>query len=834
MQQELKVRLYLNYKNITLMITAFSVFIMLLIMVKSLLLKIIFSILYTLAVILELHILYNYTKMEKYKMSFRRENYSLINLIAFCFGLLSSFIIIYFPARSELFISLNFIEILRCISAFYLLSFFPGWVLLNIFSIKKNISIIERITLTLALSYVINVIFGLLMYKMFNLSNKTYLFMLWIFVFLCFILQHIFKDLKENSSSLKDKEKSKNNYIVINPIYLASLNLICLMFLLSAYLIVLTAEPTGYSVSGDVARYFSTVHDFLNYRIDENQDFRFAEKYYWFQIFIGVASILTGLHPFYVFVTMQFLIILFPLSLYILLSSVFKNKKISILGTMLICSAEGLSSIGILKLWAKYFNEDIFSALVTLRLKTQNWPWLSVHFFIAATMDWSLLFLCLNYLYHFVKNIDGYSFFIGTLLLVASFFTHNIVSYLIAFSLLFFYVLRDFKYLLRAIVIFTTVIIISLLFDILSFHIFIKTLLLFKQNLNVILSERKSMIILILFISLFISFMKYINAIKAKKVMLFLESKRILFALLSFVIIAMLTISSIVIIFNSFDYIDIRNEIIFPWYIYLLRFTPFLQLLPLFIYVMPKILCSKRYDVWFMISWIFSSFLLVVILSKYPLSEAQVIGNRICMALQIPIGALSVLGLCIFLESIYIIGKKKQIAMKLYILFRYLLIYCLFIIFGFAFLSRIYSIEIFYYANTWPVPFEKKDFYEFLIKLPPNSTILTYSYARYLEITSLVPLKVYAYYQYYLEGEQYVSEIVRPIFEANSTKDVLNTLSRLGITHIIINKYYCQSELLNKFQNHPLLYALKYFPKVFENSFYVVYEVKLNNVKSNN
>ena len=200
-------------------------------------------------------------------------------------------------ATWELFASLDPFEVLRVGSGFFVLLLFPGYVALRAFARLRLNNFLEKICLCLILSYIASTMVGLLLSQTIGLTSLNYLVAIWVFALTCEVLHNAFKRKGDDFHATPYK---------LTTIHICLIILICLILFFSTYLITLSANPTGYSLGGDIADYVSVTNSFLH-------GGEINVPYFWFQTFMGVASTTTGLDPLHAFVGMQFLIILFRL-----------------------------------------------------------------------------------------------------------------------------------------------------------------------------------------------------------------------------------------------------------------------------------------------------------------------------------------------------------------------------------------------------------------------------------------------------------------------------------------------------------------------------------------
>jgi hypothetical protein len=755
---------------------------------------------------------------ESYKLMVQ----SHVSWVIYGVAIVSSLAMLYIPVTKYnlndswiFFASLNLSEIIKVALGYYILTIFPGYVAYRVFAQNKLTNRFEKLSLVLALSYIIGIVFGLSLSYSVGLTLETYLCALWAFALACEALRYTFK----RKYAIPTPQPAQNNFLKTSLIIST-----CLILIFSAYVITLSADPADLALGGDIADYISGSNTFMGGR-------QLDSSYIWFQIFIGIASVLTGLHPLHAFVGLQFLIVLFPLSFYTLLVRIFKNDKLATIGTVVTTITCGLSSIGIFGLFPAYNDQSVLSALWTLRTKTQNWPWLSNHFFIIATMDWSLLLLGFGFVYSFIEGKQSSrlsNLVLGSLFLASTFFTHSVLSIVIFLLTLFIFSVLDYKYLRRATLFFIITLLAIIIFDALSGNIFINTLTNYYLHYQVFFASSSLFpyqwgIITFLILSLSLLLTPIVARLIRKRIGLVKNSRLFSMQSISFIcaMIALLfSIVSIAMIATHFNDLNYSEETIFPWYIYVVRFSPLLQLAILSIPIVLKRNNEKRLGAWLMVAWGVSAILVIGLNVLFPQFITPLLVNRVLMSTYLPLGALSALTF-VSLNIIELPKVRFRFSgnhVKVHI--KKISICLLAVLLGFSFLSYAYSIELFYQGNMLgSMSNEEKNLYGYLEKLPPEKTFLTYSYSSYKRISSLDMHKTYAYYQY----GTFVSWPTEILFKTSSLDVVYYFLYKLGITNIVLTKQ--DSATLLKMEKSMLVFMLNFFPMVFNNSFANVYSI---------
>lgn len=747
------------------------------------------------------------------------------NWIIYCAAFVSSVSLLFFPAANSslsnawmLFASLSISEVIRVASGCFILAIFPGYIACRAFAGNRFHNAFEKVALVIALSYVISVVIGLSLTRTCGLTLGNYLLTLWVFVLACEALSGT---LRHKCNSLPIENASDN--IKASLIIFA-----CLVLVISSYIITLSADPRGLSLSGDITNYVSDSTAFL-------RGLPIESPYSWFQVFIGIGSLLTGLHPIYAFVSIQFLMVLFPLSFFTLMVRIFRDNKLASVGTVIAAVTGGLSSLGILNLFQAYTSGNVVDALWTLRTKTQNWPWLSNHFFIVGTMDWSLLMLGLGHIYRFItrKRVgQTRDLVFGSLFLASTYFTHSIIGIIIFLPTIFFFSIFGHKYLRRAILCFLSIFLVTIIFDAISYNTFVDAIANFYLHYEVFFAGSLSfpyqwgfiaILVLLPLLSLAPRMVRIAKSrIEHKEFDTELSMKVLSYTCI--VVALVLFILSLVMVFIHFGDLNMPDETIFPWFIYVLRFSPLLQLAVLSIPIMMRMENEKRQGAIFMMSWTISAVVLVGSLNfLFPSFATPLLVNRVLMSIYLPLGGLAALTL-IYLANV----KLPKVRLKVGSLFngyhrvyiKDIMVYVMIGTLGFSFLSYAYTIEIFYQGDlSSSMSNEEKDLYNYLGRLRLNKTYLTISYSSYRRISALTMHKTYAYYQY----GTFTSWPIEILFRTSSAEIASYFLYKLGITHIVLTQE--DSNEISKNSSSSLVLMLNFFPISFNNSFATVYTV---------
>jgi len=272
---------------------------------------------------------------------------NVFHIIPYLMGVLASFFVLFVPdpcikinvepwGIANSFSSLNVFQMLRVLSAYYLVGFFPGFVICSSFLDSKEFDYVEKLGLMLALSFCFTVLTGLLLLYIKIFSISLYLLILWSLVI---FLRRIFCRYKTKT------ENSKVNLIHTSRIRftigLSQLTpfIVGVIIVALSYFLVL---HSGKRITVDVMEETFYAHLLVNY----SPAFIRAAKYIGLATYLWVTKTMTGLPIAYAYVGIQFTHLLFPISVYTLVSSLFPNKKrIAAMATIFIFFGSGLTGL---------------------------------------------------------------------------------------------------------------------------------------------------------------------------------------------------------------------------------------------------------------------------------------------------------------------------------------------------------------------------------------------------------------------------------------------------------------------------------------------------------
>jgi hypothetical protein len=358
-------------------------------------------------------------------------------LYVYMSGLLSALCILFLPpfdappTSQPLYVVFKAIPItsfIRVIAGYFLLGAFPGLMLLDTLLSKHKFDVVEKIGLTLALSYAFNTFIGasLIAISLEFLNSLTFItVLLGSLALMRFIRVTLFKT---DDSKVKGEEV-EGVHLIGKPTKMILL-FSSLLLILSSYTLVFSSDVRDIALSGDITRYIS---------LSNEQKLGYTPLYLTdrplLYVFILAASTLTGLHTFYAYTGLQFYLILFPTSFYILLKALFpNNEKIPPIGAFLSSATSGLGAIGLWDFYMKYRQSDLLGRYQALLDAWAKAPLSHTPYqFYVMPFAYSILFLSLAYLYRSIHPMNGKTEIsdIGLCGLLASTlpFTHSIFEF---------------------------------------------------------------------------------------------------------------------------------------------------------------------------------------------------------------------------------------------------------------------------------------------------------------------------------------------------------------------------------------------------------------------
>jgi len=323
------------------------------------------------------------------------------------------------------FLSVAPLSYLRIISAFFLTGFFPGILVYFVFFKDYDFNVVEKIGLVILISYCFSMISGLLLGLFQVFSTVSYVLAFWLFAIAMLGYRQI--KLRRNKTDLPVKIAS----------FSFDLNLIALAFAaialaIFAYIQVLASAPMSGIVGGDVLDYMVSANRFMW------SDVFGWSQYVWSNNFYLLISNLAGLPMHFVYVGLQFYLIIPIGAFYFLVRTIFPGyKKIAAMATMLCFFAAGVTS------WLLFTSQ--LHLIPTIASSSDLFqytgaPGITPFALSPWIFDFGFLFFALAFVYRgvFKKERKLVNYFLPAVFVVAAYFSHNFnIIFVFLFSLVF-------------------------------------------------------------------------------------------------------------------------------------------------------------------------------------------------------------------------------------------------------------------------------------------------------------------------------------------------------------------------------------------------------------
>jgi hypothetical protein len=341
-----------------------------------------------------------------------------------------------FPIYSEgiykSFISLSPVLILRVIFGYFIVTFFPGKILFDAFLRDRySFNAFEKFGFSTVVSYVISTVVGLALLQFTGSINPIFfLFLIWLVLLpaiaYMYVRRHFFR-----------RDNSSDAYSTINYSKLGIVLSLVAVLLFSSYMIHMFSQPMTGIYSGDVNDYFDMANQYVNLG-------SMHASYLWFQVYLKISSIMTGLPLIYTFAGMQFLVLLPSIAFYMFIKTLFpkysKTPEVTaglILVQGLVALPTAIMAMISPQLYNQYISGNTLSLLngYVIGIGSQTATWISV---FANLLEISIAALAFVFLYRYLRTKNYrekiVDMFLGVLFLNVTLFTHGIFL----FSILFF------------------------------------------------------------------------------------------------------------------------------------------------------------------------------------------------------------------------------------------------------------------------------------------------------------------------------------------------------------------------------------------------------------
>jgi len=720
------------------------------------------------------------------------------------------------------FFSLPPLLLMKVVLGFFLLSAFPGYIVCKNF-FKEGLSSFEGFGLILALSYCVNAIIGVIIWRAgLPLSSKVVITFIWFFVLVTEILGRLWRK-GRTQISLTKSSLTIEEFLLL---FLTSLTL-----LLASYSAVLFPGPMSVPTGGDVTRYMIWTNEFLNFDNARDRPWLFS--------YITVGHYVTGLPVMYVYNAMQYMVLLVPASIYLFMKKMFPQKrKAAAIAVLMITIMGGMASLPFLMYLLRFplLLDEYLGGSIRLTMNTFFKIGVSnsgVYILQARTLEFGLYLYAISFLYGYLSEPGEEKrlrdLFLGALFLTAGAMTHSFFLLLCFIGTVVIYSLVNNLHKQRFIIMISVITLFLFIFEVISGFPIINRFIVFYVETVYFSSSLKgrmgSAYLIFFIISLctyfFLLFRKEIGRIlfKDKYTRFSYRVKEMSQALH----INILNITykywfwSILFLFTIFlpayiCYLNIDNINIYmkytsqiyirPWYLWALYFGPALFVI---IGTLPQILKYNRLAMKFVWSWVFSLlglslvfYLLHLIIPLSVWSKPAVVVERYLQGIIYPLSCLFALGMDYAFKQ----GTEGRLLVKIKIFKRLLnfsmdkkkaVIYTfssfLILSLAFSFLSFVYVYESYYSdaKNKGPIlSSSEAEALEWMYNhLPNNSTIIALSGDSYRKLCIILSNEVLPLF---IDTEGASGSWPRNIImKSQLPESVLYSLHQFKATHIFVS-----------------------------------------------
>jgi hypothetical protein len=439
---------------------------------------------------------------------------------------------------------------------------------------------VQKVCLTLALSYCFTIIDGLVLLMTIGLTVLAFVSSIWVLVLLTeFAHRYAMRNCEAIGDAGSVRESGKYSSLLM----LAT----SFILLFSSYAMVFVTGPLSGVLSGDIPRYAMYANEFLNYSST-------IEPYVWFQAYLWVTSRLTGLPFLYSYVFMQFYNILLPLSVFVLVKTVSpESRKAAPIAFFAVALVQGMTALGFWwtlrnpDLSSGYFGGNTFDVLnehLFKRIGSGNLP---VFIFSAATIEISMFLLALCFVYRLLGSKENRTppIILSTLFICVAIFTHSVMLPLCFIVVVCFLAIpqRQYKSLLEVVLLLVALL---LLFDILSDFwlsaLILGNLLIIASSFNATSLAIMSLGVIAILLTLGLVRVRKIRAfpmarilksckLRVSRLLQRRNAKKFLLILASVIFVA-----SVYFCFANYDNTDVTRAwygpYLYPWYVFLFKY----------------------------------------------------------------------------------------------------------------------------------------------------------------------------------------------------------------------------------------------------------------------
>jgi hypothetical protein len=319
------------------------------------------------------------------------------------------------------YLSLAPISVMKLVSGLFLLSVFPGYAVCKTFFKSESFAWFEKFGLAMAFSFCVNVVIGLLFVGLnLPLSSFGLIFSMWMFVLAVEVIGRF--------SKAEFVKKPITSASLIESILVV---LVFLVLLLGVYSITLSSGPVSGLTGGDVTDYFVLSNRFVY--------LNFSDSYAWLKLYLLFGSSVTGFPVAFVYPALQYMILLVPISIYVLLKRLFPQREIAAIGALFVSLMQGLSTLPFLTnlisspaLSNDYFNNGAILQTMSNLIFSVDVANSNTYALWVSTIETGLFIFALLFLFKYIsadKRSLNYLVF-GVFLLAGAFYTHFLFLFL--------------------------------------------------------------------------------------------------------------------------------------------------------------------------------------------------------------------------------------------------------------------------------------------------------------------------------------------------------------------------------------------------------------------
>lgn len=321
------------------------------------------------------------------------------------------------------FLSLSPVQLLRVVLGYFFVAFFPGKIIYELFlKSRYHLDRFEQLGLTIAISFIFSIILGLILLQVAGeITSSYFVGSTWLFI-LPVLMSRI---IKEKAS--KDEQVGVRTLSV--GYSLGVLLLLSAILLVSSYVVHMFSQPISGIYSGDLTFYIKWADEFVNFGST-------FSPYLWFQVYMKITSIITGLPLLFSLAGLQFFVLLPIVSFYMLMKNLFPHYAKCPTITAVFIFIQGLFVVptvivlaGTPALYKEYMSGNILSVLTPYVSGTGSGgaTWLSAfsNLIVVALGAFALTFA---YRYFSEGNLKGrlVDMFLAALFLVTTLFSNGI------------------------------------------------------------------------------------------------------------------------------------------------------------------------------------------------------------------------------------------------------------------------------------------------------------------------------------------------------------------------------------------------------------------------